>query len=220
MPRLLRRATIAFLLLMFALDAHAQSWTAPRTWTTGELVTAVMMNTHVRDNLTVLRTGAIAIASQAANEVIFASSTTQLSRSTSLTFDGTTLTTANISTGLGAVELAAGTYTPTLTNTGNLDASTANECQYLRVGNSVTASCEFNVDPTTGGATSTTFELTLPVASNFGGNADGAGAFGATIVTETGYSYANPATDRMIVEFWAQTTGAHNIVVHFTYQVI
>lgn len=30
-------------------------WTAPRTWTTGELVTGAIMNTHVRDNLTFLR---------------------------------------------------------------------------------------------------------------------------------------------------------------------
>lgn len=27
------------------------AWTAPRTWSTDELVTAAMMNTHVRDNL-------------------------------------------------------------------------------------------------------------------------------------------------------------------------
>jgi len=27
------------------------AWTAPRTWVTGEVVTAAMMNTHVRDNL-------------------------------------------------------------------------------------------------------------------------------------------------------------------------
>lgn len=27
------------------------AWTTPRTWTTGELVTAALMNTHVRDNL-------------------------------------------------------------------------------------------------------------------------------------------------------------------------
>ena len=27
------------------------AWTAPRTWTTGEIVTAAHMNTHVRDNL-------------------------------------------------------------------------------------------------------------------------------------------------------------------------
>lgn len=33
----------------FGLDHH--SWTSPRTWTTGEVVTAAIMNTHVRDNL-------------------------------------------------------------------------------------------------------------------------------------------------------------------------
>lgn len=27
------------------------AWTSPRTWTTGELVTAALMNTHLRDNL-------------------------------------------------------------------------------------------------------------------------------------------------------------------------
>lgn len=30
------------------------AWTAPRTWTTGELVTAAIMNTHVRDNLSAI----------------------------------------------------------------------------------------------------------------------------------------------------------------------
>lgn len=30
------------------------AWTTPRTWTTGEIVTAAMMNTHVRDNLNAL----------------------------------------------------------------------------------------------------------------------------------------------------------------------
>lgn len=31
------------------------AWTAPRTWTTAELVTAAIMNTHVRDNLIYLK---------------------------------------------------------------------------------------------------------------------------------------------------------------------
>lgn len=31
------------------------AWTAPRTWVTGETVTAALMNTHVRDNLTALK---------------------------------------------------------------------------------------------------------------------------------------------------------------------
>jgi len=30
------------------------AWTIPRTWTTGELVTAAIMNTHIRDNQNVL----------------------------------------------------------------------------------------------------------------------------------------------------------------------
>lgn len=32
-------------------DTAHDSWTAPRTWTTGELVTASMLNVHVRDDL-------------------------------------------------------------------------------------------------------------------------------------------------------------------------
>ena len=32
------------------------AWTSPRTWVTSELVTAALMNTHVRDNLTFLLT--------------------------------------------------------------------------------------------------------------------------------------------------------------------
>ena len=31
------------------------SWTTPRTWVAGEVVTAAIMNTHVRDNLSALR---------------------------------------------------------------------------------------------------------------------------------------------------------------------
>lgn len=36
------------------------SWTAPRTWIALETVTASLMNTHVRDNLTELRAGNLA----------------------------------------------------------------------------------------------------------------------------------------------------------------
>lgn len=34
------------------------AWTAPRTWTTGEIVTAAIMNVHVRDNLNAVSTHA------------------------------------------------------------------------------------------------------------------------------------------------------------------
>ena len=32
------------------------AWTTPRTWVTGETVTAALMNTHIRDNLNFLKT--------------------------------------------------------------------------------------------------------------------------------------------------------------------
>lgn len=37
------------------------AWTSPRTWVDGELVTASLMNTHVRDNLTELRVGNLSV---------------------------------------------------------------------------------------------------------------------------------------------------------------
>lgn len=56
------------------------AWTPPRTWVALETVTAALFNTHVRDNLIALRDGGIAIASQAAQDFLFAASSTQLGR--------------------------------------------------------------------------------------------------------------------------------------------
>lgn len=70
------------------------AWSAPRTWSAGELVTAAYMNQDVRDNENALRSGGIALSSQAASDIIYASSSTQFAR---LAVSGTTgkvLTTA------------------------------------------------------------------------------------------------------------------------------
>lgn len=75
------------------------SWTAPRTWTLGELVTASMLNTHVRDNLIELRAGGLAISGQLATRIPYAISATQLEMASTLTWDGTTLTASNFSGG-------------------------------------------------------------------------------------------------------------------------
>jgi hypothetical protein len=56
------------------------AWTSPRTWVSGELVTAAIMNSAVRDNLTMLDGGRLAITSQAAGDVLYASSSTALAR--------------------------------------------------------------------------------------------------------------------------------------------
>jgi len=51
-------------------------WTAPRTWTTSELVTAAIMNTHVRDNL--LETAPAKVT--AAGDIVYATAANALAR--------------------------------------------------------------------------------------------------------------------------------------------
>lgn len=61
--------------------------------------------------------------------------------------------------------IASGTYTPTATAELNLDSVTGAACQWIRVGNVVHVSGSITIDPTAA-AGSTTFRITLPVASN------------------------------------------------------
>lgn len=79
---MISRGIIGWLLaaLLLPLPAAAQTWTTPRTWTTGELVTATIMNTYIRDNQTVLRAGGISISSQASGDLLCASSSSQIGR--------------------------------------------------------------------------------------------------------------------------------------------
>jgi hypothetical protein len=72
-----------------------------------------------------------------------------------------------------AAGIASSTWTPTLTNTTNLDASTAYQGQYIRFGNTVTCSGKVDVDPTA--AAATVLGISLPIVSNFGATEDCAG---------------------------------------------
>src|SRR3990167_7221529 len=56
------------------------AYVAPSTRTTGTLITAAIWNQDIVDNPIALRAGGIAIASQAANDIPYASSATQLGR--------------------------------------------------------------------------------------------------------------------------------------------
>ena len=56
------------------------AYVTPSTALTGDLIAAADWNKNTVDNPIALRTGAIAIASQAANDVIYASSATHLAR--------------------------------------------------------------------------------------------------------------------------------------------
>lgn len=59
--------------------------------------------------------------------------------------------------------LASGTWTPTLTNNSNVDASTSGTCSYLRVGSVVNIAGEVYIDPAATGQC--VLYLTLPISS-------------------------------------------------------
>jgi hypothetical protein len=117
----------------------------------------------------------------------------------------------------------SGTYTPTLTNSTNVAASTAAICQYMRVGNVVTVSGQVSIDVTTT-ATDSVLLMTLPIASTFaasrqcGGTAASstAGVYG----TETITIMANVANGS--AEFRLRPTSVANLDYRFsfTYSVI
>lgn len=113
-------------------------------------------------------------------------------------------------------QIAHGTYTPTLTNTTNLDASTAYECQWLRVGSVVTVSGKVDVDPTAGAATS--LGISLPVASNFGATKD-CGGVGST-AGQSASIIGDAANNRASVNWTAVDTTNRSMHFTFTYLVI
>jgi hypothetical protein len=110
--------------------------------------------------------------------------------------------------------IVAGTYTPTLTNTTNVAASTAYLCQYLRVGTFVTVSGRVDVDPTAAGQV--VLGITIPVASNFAATDGLAGVAAASAVAgQSAALYADAANDRATLEWIAVDTA--NRAMHFTF---
>jgi hypothetical protein len=117
----------------------------------------------------------------------------------------------------------SGTYTPTLTNSTNVAASTAAVCQYMRVGNVVTVSGQVFIDVTTT-ATDSILLMSLPIASDFSFARQCAGT-GASITagsygTETIGIMGNTASD--VAEFRLRPTSVANLDYRFsfTYLVI
>ena len=110
------------------------------------------------------------------------------------------------------------TYTPTLTNTTNLAASTAYACQYMRVGNTITVSGRVDIDAT--GAGAILLGLSLPVASNLGASIQCCGTAVSPTDTECFAITGDSSNDRASIEGLAVNTGNHAIYFSFTYLVI
>ena len=118
-----------------------------------------------------------------------------------------------------AAGLASGTYTPTLTNTTNLDASTAYQCQYIQVGATVVVSGKVDVDPTA--AVSTVLGISLPVASNLGAVEDLCGSAAASGIAGQSAALLGDATNnRATMEWIAINLTNQPMYFTFVYQVI
>ena len=116
--------------------------------------------------------------------------------------------------------LRSGAYTPTLTNVANLDASTAYECQYLRVGSVVVVSGKVDVDPTLA-ATSTQLGISLPIVSNLGASEDCAGtAFAAGVAGQGAAILGDTANDRAQMQWVSGDLANRGMFFIFAYQVL
>ncbi len=117
--------------------------------------------------------------------------------------------------------LASGTYTPTRSAEANLDANvTMSEAQYMRVGNTVTVSGRFTADPTLT-ATATSFEITLPVASNIGAVEDASGTSTAGGIASMSAAILGSVANNTAVFNWVATDiTSQSWSYSFTYQVI
>ncbi len=118
------------------------------------------------------------------------------------------------------VVTASGVYTPTLTGVANVAASTAYECQYMRVGNTVTVSGKFDIDPTLT-TTATQLGISLPIASNFGAVEDCAGTAFASGIAGLGAALLADATNnRAEVNYISTDITNQSMYFTFTYQII
>jgi len=115
--------------------------------------------------------------------------------------------------------VASGTYTATLTNTTNIDASTAFQAQWMRVGNVVTVSGKVQVDITTGSA-STVLGMSLPLTSNIGAEENLGGVMHDGSQTTTAKVVGDSANDRAKFEWSGQTdTSLTSYAFTFTYLI-
>ena len=126
-------------------------------------------------------------------------------------------------TGSGTAELidvAYGTYTPTVTGAVNVAAATPQVCLYTRVGSMVIVSGRVDVDPTSA-SSPTQLRISLPVASDFTETTDAAGTANSTATATHGHGniYADTTNNELYLsQTWGTGTGV--AALGFTAQYI
>ena len=161
-------------------------------------------------------------ASAAGTDVIMKADSSEIIQITGGTLDGADLSANSVtSSQISTSTLTSGTYTPTRSAETNLDANvTMTEAQYMRVGNTVTVSGRFTADPTLT-ATTTDFEITLPVASNIGATEDAGGvAFCGNIVSQGAEVIGVVANDTAQIQWKSSDVTSQVWAYTFSYQII
>lgn len=115
--------------------------------------------------------------------------------------------------------IASGTYTPTLTNTTNISASTPRLCSWIRVGNVVTVGGQLDIDPTALG--DTLLGISLPIASALTTAYQLGGSGSSTAIVNESYGIeADAANDRASMKNKAVDLTNHTVAFTFTYEVL
>ena len=115
--------------------------------------------------------------------------------------------------------VGSGTYTPTLTNTANIDASTPQVFQYSRTGNVVTVSGSVNIDPTAA-TTLTTLGISLPIASDLNSYVQCCGTAVSRLAGAYGDIQGDTTNDRATLNFInGASTGNLAWFLTFTYLI-
>jgi len=174
----------------------------------GRLIFGTTANgsSSVTTRLTILSTGYVGIGNSSPVCILDVTGGIQTSR--------TTVTSPAATDG----NIFSGTYTPTLTNSTNVAASTPVECFYTRVGNVVTVTGQVSIDVTTT-LTDSVLLMSLPIASTFtaGRNCGGTGASSTsgTYGTETIAILANVAGGS--AEFRLRPASVANLDYRFSF---
>jgi len=115
--------------------------------------------------------------------------------------------------------LSSGTYTPTLTSVANIVTATAFQCQWMRVGSTVTVSGKLTIDPNTNGQV-TKLGMSLPVASAFSAEENCAGTSSCWESQQSGIVLADATNDRAQLTFFTTTASVRDHFFTYTYTII
>lgn len=115
--------------------------------------------------------------------------------------------------------IVSGTYTPAFDQTSNCTAAAQGVSIYTRIGDIVQVSGFATVDPTAD-ATTTAFNIGLPIASVLVEDENACGVITTATVGQSGFISADPANSAARASFISATAASVTMAFQFTYRVL